>query len=1010
MKNGTVTAVAGVRKEEGRGTAMRWPRRIAGALLLACCLAAPALAGEGSVDATNGNIDFNVHFRFPPTPQQLTDLKATINLMAQGVCDATDGQMRVRQVTLSQGQATEDQGDFWLHALPGRSGVSFFGDGSGLGNLGTHVTMLSGALFVPDVYLHEFGHLAFGLGDEYDEQNRWGGPCGIGPSFDTGINEQNHTIMQQSGSAQCVGGPTPGMGCFSNAGCGAGGACRLVLMSELSVNGNHDPLRGTNNTCPVVANMCTDNAYCMRVWNATTNRYETTQQTEMHGGLSDWATLDQNYPFVTPPAGLPTAAAPAACATAVTFVDNVVGSDQVLLILDKSGSMSWSSQPGQNEICGNGADDDNDGATDETECADPRIKFVKEAANAYLDLQQNNSVDVGIMTFNDTATLDRMIGTLNAGNLAAYKGVVNGIMPGGNTGIGDALAAAKPEFNRVMAAGRSRTAYLMTDGFNTSGILPETGAQALRDIGVRIHVIPAGSDVNAVELGSVASSTGGQVFPAPAANELIGVYAELAALHRGAALAFPRTNFTLSRRGSELSHASNSPPERAFPIHVERNAKALVGFIAGRNARMADWAVQIELRGPNGEHFGPGSPELTVATSYLFLNVISPAEGDWNLVVRATGPALQEATAVAFIDNPEPDFFVDVRPRIMKPGVNAKLSATPSFVTALDKDGVAIAATLVMPDGTRTPLSVEQGPGRAWGADIGPQTMDGAYRIEATLQVDASAKPAQGEAIFQGPERPAIDVVPFNRSAETGFFVVDSGGFACLDPRKLDCDRDGVPDSRECREFPPDIDRDGRPNDRDTDADGDEIPDSVEGMRDNDGNGRPDMCEKSPPKVAPPQRDGGRPQPGRDCIRIHPRALALRSIDGDWRIVDGNVSVYGFGADKASAQKALRILQVYDISHVCRIGRPKPRLMYLLSEGQLPSGRVEGEQCVQLARGDITVKREREWSVFAGRRPLFAFAGDQGQANEAAQLIREHQPAYACTIGRANPPFQYLRK
>src|SRR5205085_9993712 len=108
------------------------------------------------------------------------------DLMAYGVCDATDGNLRIRRVRLLQGQATEDLGDYWLQASNFRAGVSFYSDGSNLGRLGAHIDMDRGATRAPDVWLHEFGHHAFGLGDEYDEQSRWGGPCGIGPSFDAG--------------------------------------------------------------------------------------------------------------------------------------------------------------------------------------------------------------------------------------------------------------------------------------------------------------------------------------------------------------------------------------------------------------------------------------------------------------------------------------------------------------------------------------------------------------------------------------------------------------------------------------------------------------------------------------------------------------------------------------------------------------------------------------------------------------------------------------------------------
>ena len=660
--------------------ASRLKRHIAAALLFATLLVWPfswAIAGEGRIDASNGDVYFNVHYRFPPTTQQITDVKAAIDMMSVGVCDATDGQMRVKRVTLSQGEPNEDKGDFWLHALPGRSGLSFFPNGSNLGSLGSHVDMFSGAMLAPDVYLHEFGHHAWGLGDEYDEQRRFGGSCGIGPGFDPGtIDEQNHSIMQQSGGARCVGGLNSGSSCFRNSDCpGAGGgpagACQFVLMSELSVATNNDPLQGNAPSCPAVtppAAMCPDNAYCTRAYNTITNRYEQTQQSEMHNDDSDWETLAENYPFITQPiGGLPVAAAPATCSRTVDYQEDVRGSDQVLLVLDRSGSMSWSSNPADGEVCANGVDDDGDGIIDEATCGNARITFVTAAANAYLDLQRDRNVDVGILSFNETPTLNQAIGTLSAGNIATYKGVVAGLVPSGNTGIGDALDATTAEFTRVATLGRSRTAYLMTDGFNTSGVDPVAAAERLRDIGVRVHVIPAGSDVSETQLGGVAATTKGDLLAAPGLSDLTAIYAELAGRHRGAAMALPRLNFELSLRGQsggENEGATGRLPsrQRAFPIFVEKQAKSLVAFVAGRNARISEWSVGISLIGPNGEIFGPGSPELTVNPFYLFIDVPNPAPGEWKLIASATGPGLQRATALAFIENPNPQTKVVAPP------------------------------------------------------------------------------------------------------------------------------------------------------------------------------------------------------------------------------------------------------------------------------------------------------------------------------------------------------------
>ena len=207
-------------------------------------------AGEGSIDPATGDTDFTVHFTFPPTQTQIDEVKVAIEQTALGICDATDGQIRVRKVRLTQSQADADRGDFWVQALPGRSGGSFWTDGSGLGRLGTHLNMFREAALFPDVWLHEWGHHAFGLGEQYNEQRRFGGSCGIGPGFDpAGIDEQNHSIMQQTGRMQCVGGANDGSRCLQGTDC-PGGTCQLVLMSEMSVAANHDPLRGSG-VCPV---------------------------------------------------------------------------------------------------------------------------------------------------------------------------------------------------------------------------------------------------------------------------------------------------------------------------------------------------------------------------------------------------------------------------------------------------------------------------------------------------------------------------------------------------------------------------------------------------------------------------------------------------------------------------------------------------------------------------------------------------------------------------------------
>src|SRR4051794_18493418 len=163
-----------------------------------------AWAGQGTIDNGQGTVDLEFNFRFPPTSSQITQAREQLQNASGVLCDALDGQLRIGKVTFTAGGPRQDQADFWFHADPGRSSSPIYTDGSSLVTPGQHVTLLAQGL-VGDVMAHELGHYILGLGDQYDEQRRWGSGCGIGPGFDSGtIDERNPTIMQQSGSLQCA--------------------------------------------------------------------------------------------------------------------------------------------------------------------------------------------------------------------------------------------------------------------------------------------------------------------------------------------------------------------------------------------------------------------------------------------------------------------------------------------------------------------------------------------------------------------------------------------------------------------------------------------------------------------------------------------------------------------------------------------------------------------------------------------------------------------------------------
>lgn len=768
-------------------------------VILLSVFATPAHAGSGRLN-TNGRMDFEVNFRFPPTPQNIQDTRNAIQGAGNIICDATDGQVRFQNVRLTGGAAAEDQGDIWIFPETGRSGVSFFSNGSSLGTLGNHIGIFSNQI-ANDVIAHELGHHAFGLGDEYDEQPRM-----QGPGFETGtVNVQNNSLMQQD----------------------------RIDFTELSVAANHDPVRGLNTT-------------------VTPNRQESTQQTQVHPSTtspafnsSDWETLDQNYPAViTPPTGLPTAAQPANCNTALNFVENVRGTDQVMLFVDRSGSMS---------------------APVETGSTSTRLDFAKAAGRVFIDLQAGRGAAVGLISFEENPRLDRRLIDLPASDATSFKNQVDALAAGGNTGIGTALTASAFEFQSVESAGRTRTAFLLSDGENNRGEDPLAAADRLEIQGVRIFTIPVGSAADRSLLSEIASSTRGVMLDAPSGNELPAIYAELAARFRGEGLALPRTESAVAGRGPIISQrlepfpsgfavavpkigvinktldknalAQNALPEQEeFPFQVEAGAERINVFLSARNLDVKNWSPGFRIVSPNGDVITDQDEQFVARDPYYrLIRIPTPTPGTWKLQVFSRTSDEQLSFVQAHVENPTPDVFADARPRVATPSQEVSISAVASYVADLE-GSVSFSGTVRRPDGSVVPLSFVRNTLTGTNSAVfNNYAGRGIYEVNVKGEVAAGAKVIPGESIFGGPENSSIRVEPFVRFAKTSFFLNSPDLPTC---NSNDCDGDGIPNDIEGNG---DTDRDGLPDPSDDDADGDDVPDAVEGTVDTDGDGIPDF-------------------------------------------------------------------------------------------------------------------------------------------------------------------------
>jgi hypothetical protein len=94
---------------------------------------------------------------------------------------------------------------------------------------------------------------------------------------------------------------------------------------------------------------------------------------------------------------------------------------------------------------------------------------------------------------------------------------------------------------------------------------------------------------------------------------------------------------------------------------------------------------------------------------------------------------------------------------------------------------------------------------------------------------------------------------------------------------------------------------------------------------------------------------GLRPSAGRaqeDCIGFDPDRAAVQQAGGRWKIVVGNMWLLDFGASRAEADQALRIIKHYRMNSQCFVGRPDPSMEYYLVDGEAPRGPFPGEDAI----------------------------------------------------------------
>jgi Mg-chelatase subunit ChlD len=566
---------------------------------------------------------------------------------------------------------------------------------------------------------------------------------------------------------------------------------------------------------------CTDTVVCEQRWNTATGRWEATEVTKfaLQNGQpspADWDRLVDNVLSnygvqLTPPAGLPLEL-PALgdnCLDSVNFDQKVSGVDQVVMVIDRSESMSLERQWA--------------GTTRS------RLDWAKAGARGFVDLMTGQGADVGLISFSTDVTDElplRLVepdATAPAGTHtnSDFKDAVDALEPDRATAIGNALDRAGEQL-AAATGGRQQAVLLLSDGVdNRSTIDPDQATAELREAGVLVYSVPLGNDADGELLSEIAEETGGDVYNAQSPDELPPLYAQMWGRFKGEAPIWANVESDTVEIFDNFSIAEHVIP-------VEDGSERLSVMLSGRGEDA--WNPTCVLVDPNGVGVsGCANPNGGDDPLYKILQADDPQPGIWKLQVAGTAQ-LQHSYVWAHSDNPLPDCSAGVESSYLteEPADGVVISAVASYGAPLGR-GVLYRVQVTAPNGFVFPgvdMTLNE---RENGAEYRFTDFRGRGRYEVLVSCVTNKDVSK---FSPGEQADVTDVllegspVGFWRQTRTSFFL-DTPEYPPYYSPNSDCDDNGIVDSGENDPFG-DADGDGLQNYCDTDDDSDDVPDAVD--------------------------------------------------------------------------------------------------------------------------------------------------------------------------------------
>lgn len=146
------------------------------------------------------------------------------------------------------------------------------------------------------------------------------------------------------------------------------------------------------------------------------------------------------------------------------------------------------------------------------------IDLAKQGAGSFIQLLEELD-RAGVTSFSDAASVDYPMNQMSAANKASALAAISGLQASGSTNIGGGLQASLGQITGEGDKVAGEVIVLLSDGMHNTGTDPDSVLPALKQRGVTVHTIGLGQ-VDAALMSRIARETGGTYLFASTAAEL----------------------------------------------------------------------------------------------------------------------------------------------------------------------------------------------------------------------------------------------------------------------------------------------------------------------------------------------------------------------------------------------------------------------------------------------------------------------------------------------------------